>query len=265
MSQQGKTALITGASAGIGEEFARIHAAQSGDLILVARREDRLMTLKADLEAAHGIKVTVIAQDLADPAAPQAVYDAIAEQGVSVDYLINNAGLGGIDLFHQQDQAVIEAQLAVNIAALTRLTRLFLPDFVARGSGRVLNVSSTASLIPGPAQAVYYATKAYVTSFSNAIAQELDGTGVTVTNLMPGATQSEFGAVSGMDKTRLFDQAASAAEVAQGGYDAMLRGDLNVFAGVTSSLRATLWASKILPKKMLLRAVFRAQKAGIER
>lgn len=259
MSAPRKTALITGASSGIGLELARIHAEQGGDLILVARRLDRLQTLKVELESKHSIAVSVIAKDLATTGAAQELYAAVQDQGLAVDYLINNAGLGGLGQFHQMEQSVIDAQMNVNMLALTQLTRLFLPGFVARGSGRILNTSSTASLMPGPLQAVYYATKAYVTFFSNALSEELKGTGVTVTNLMPGATESEFASVSGMDKTSLFDKTATAREVAQAGYDAMLRGDLDVISGITFSQKFLLPLTRVLPKRMMLKMIHQMQ------
>jgi uncharacterized protein len=147
----------------------------------------------------------------------------------------------------------------LNILALTTLTRLFLPDFVKRGSGKVLNVSSTASLMPGPLQAVYYATKAYVTFFSNAIAEELCGTNVTVTNLMPGATETEFGQISGMDKTRLFEKTASSRKVAKDGYKGMLKGKMDVISGFPFVLKVMLKMVPFVPKKMLLKTVRKLQ------
>lgn len=250
-----KTALITGASSGIGREFARCHAAQGGDLVIVARSQDKLEALKQELEAAQGIAVKVIAADLAQPDVPQAIYDELRADDISVDYLINNAGFGGRGKFHERDWADDLAMINLNITALTALTRLFLPDFVARNSGRILNVSSTAALLAGPLQAVYYATKAYVTSFSNALAGELHDTNVTVTALMPGATESRFGEVSGMDKTPLFQKTASAAEVAQAGYDGMLAGKLDVIAGVPFSQRVQLAMLPLAPKQMLLKQI----------
>ncbi|MDX1496101.1 MAG: SDR family oxidoreductase [Salinisphaeraceae bacterium] len=249
------TALITGASTGIGKEFARIHAAAGGDLVIVARSEDKLQALKQELEQAHGIQVTAISKDLGQPSAPQEVYDVVQAAGIEVEYLINNAGFGGRGKFHERDWADDLAMINLNITALTALTRLFLPDFVARNRGRILNVSSTAALLPGPLQAVYYATKAYVTSFSNAIAEELHDTDITVTALMPGATESEFAKTSGMDKTSLFNKTASAQEVAQAGYNAMLAGKLDIIAGMPLNQRIQLAMIPFAPKKMLLKQI----------
>lgn len=248
-------ALITGASTGIGREFARIHAATGGGLVITARSEDKLTALKNELESAHGVKVMTIANDLGLPDSPKAIYDAVKAAGIEVDYLINNAGFGGRGKFHERDLQDEIAMINLNVTALTALTHLFLPDFVARNSGRVLNVSSTASLLPGPLQAVYYATKAYVTFFSNAIAEELHDTNITVTALLPGATESEFARVSGMDKTSLFNKTASAHDVAKAGYEAMLAGKLDVIAGVPLGQRIQMAMIPLAPKKMLLKQI----------
>lgn len=249
------TALITGASSGIGAELARIHAATGGDLILVARREEALNALKSDLQAQHNIAVSVIAADLNDEAAPQVIYDAVKAQGINIDILINNAGFGGRGLFHERDWAQDRSMVQVNIVALSALTRLFLPDLIAKGGGKILNISSSASLMPGPLQAVYYATKAFVTSFSNALAEEVSGTGVTVTALLPGATETGFSAASDLEETSLFAKAASAKSVAQAGYDAMLKGKLNAVAGMPLALRIQLKLLPLLPKRMVLKQV----------
>lgn len=256
-----KVALITGASSGIGAELARIHATQGGDLILIARRLDKLETLKAELEDEHGATVHVLSKDLTHPEAAQEVYDHIKSEGWTVDFLINNAGFGGVGKFHERKMATDMAMIQLNVTVLTALTRLFLPDMVARQHGRILNVSSTASLMPGPMQAVYFATKAFVTSFSNAIARELEGTGVTVTALLPGATATEFGQRSGMDKTPMFDRTFTAQEVAQAGYQAMLKGQLNIITGVTFAQRLLMRIAPLVPRKFLLDQIMAMQSA----
>ncbi len=220
------TALVTGASAGIGEELARLHASKGGDLVLVARREDRLLELAAALEAEHGVRVDVIAADLTKRAAARKLYDRIGELGIKVDVLINNAGFGAHGRFDESDLATQQRMMQLNMVVLTELTHLLLQDMVARGSGRVLNVGSVAGFLPGPLQAVYFASKAYVNSFSQALATELAGTGVTVTVLCPGPVETEFQSVSGMDGVRGFDFAASAESVARCGYRAMEKGEL---------------------------------------
>ncbi|MGJ3239177.1 MAG: SDR family NAD(P)-dependent oxidoreductase [Anaerolineae bacterium] len=252
-------ALITGASSGIGKAFAQIHAEKGGDLVIVARREEKLQAIKTELEAQYGVQVLVIAKDLTLPDTPHDIYQRVKDAGITVDYLINNAGFGGRGKFHERDWSKDLAMINLNIVALTALTRLFLPDFVTRDAGKILNISSTAALMPGPLQAVYYATKAYVTSFSNALAEELHDTQVTVTALLPGPTESEFASTSGMDQTSLFTQAHSARSVAEDGYQAMLAGRLNVITGVTAAQRIFMWLAPYIPKRILLPQVRKLQ------
>ncbi len=252
-----KTALVTGASSGFGKEFCKIHAEKGGDLIVVARRKDKLEELKIELEKKYSIIVTVIAKDLSLHTASQEIYDEVKDMGLEVDYLINNAGFGGIGKFYEREMDQDLSMLMVNILALTKLTRLFLPDFVTRNSGRILNVSSSAAFIPGPMQAVYYASKSYVTSFSNAIAEELHDTNVTVTCLMPGVADTEFGKVSGMDKLSL-PTGLSASKVATVGYNAMIKGKLNVISAAFSQ-KVMVKFIPFLPKKMLLKAIRKMQ------
>jgi hypothetical protein len=250
-----KIALITGASSGIGRELAHIHAATGGDLVLVARSTQKLNELKIELESKYKVIAVVITKDLIAPNATQELYDEVKSLDIEVDYLINNAGFGGIGKFLERKLEEDVNMIQLNVVALTQLTHLFASDFVNRGRGKVLNVSSTASLIPGPLQATYYATKAFVTSFSNALSEELRGTGVTVTNLMPGATDTDFGKVSGMDKTKLFDAPVSALQVAQDGYEAMLSGDIDIISGLTFSQKLLMKMMPFMPKKMVLKQI----------
>lgn len=253
------TALITGASSGIGRELARIHARRGGDVVAVARSTDKLAQLRDELQQAHGIAVHVVAADLSEPAAGERVYDEVTAAGTDVDILINNAGFGGRGRFDQRAWADDQAMIQVNVVALTELTRMFLPAMVARNEGRILNVSSTAAVAPGPLQAVYYATKAYVTSFSNAVAGELHDSAVTVTTLMPGPTDTGFAATSGMADTDLFDHMSTAEAVAKAGYDAMLAGKLNVFAGVNPGQRVLMHVAPLLPTRLLMDQIRRRQ------
>lgn len=248
-------ALITGASSGIGKEFARIHAQKGGDLVIVARSKERLNQLKEELEHKYAIEVMVLAKDLAQANAPEEIYDTLKQANIVVDYLINNAGFGGHGKFHERRWADDLMMINLNITALTALTRFFLEDMVQRNKGKILNVSSTASLMAGPLQAVYFATKAYVTSFSNAIAEELHDTNITVTALLPGATETEFAKTSGMDKTDLFKHTFSAHSVAKEGYQAMLDGKLDVIAGVTLGQKMMMNMIPLTPKKMLLKQI----------
>lgn len=250
-----KVALITGASTGIGKELASIHAENGGDLVIVARSKDKLETLKVELEKKHNIQVVVIAKDLAAPNAAREIYDEITKSGIEIEFLINNAGFGALGKFHEMELERQVNMINLNITALTVLSRLFLPDFVKKNSGKILNVSSTASFMPGPLQAVYYASKAYVTFLSNALAEELHNTSVTVTNLMPGATETEFGAVSGMDKTAMFQKTATARSVAEDGYEGMIKGKLDVISGLTTAQKIMMAMIPFTPKKMLLKQI----------
>ena len=256
--EEKKTALITGASSGLGEEFARLHAAGGGDLILVARREERLLALKEELELRHGVRVYVLAKDLAQPSAPQEVFDEVERLGLSVDYLINNAGLGGQGTLAERSLAEDSQLLAVDLLALTALTKLFLPSFVERGSGRILLVSSIASLVPGPYQATYFAAKAYVTSLGLALGEELRGTGVTATVLLPGGMKTGFEAAAKLEGTALARQLThSARRVAEKGYRAMLRGRRSLIAGVPRLERLLLGLAPLAPKAFVLHYVAR--------
>ncbi len=254
-----KTALITGASSGIGLELAHIHAKTGGNLILVARSADKLEALQAELKQKYGTTVRIIIKDLTETNAGAAVYHEIKKANIVVDYLINNAGFGGTGKFHMRDLATDLSMIQLNITALVELTHYFISDFVARGDGKVLQVSSTAAKIPGPLQATYFATKAFVTSFSNALSEELRGTGVTVTALMPGATDTEFGRVSGMDKTMLFDTPANAQKVAQQGYNAMLLGKINQLSGLSFSQKILMKITPFAPIEIILKQVKQMQ------
>lgn len=256
-----KTALITGASSGIGRELAKIHAENGGDLVIVARGTEKLQELKAELESEHGVKVFVISKDLAEPEAPREIFKTTQGEGIEIEYLINNAGFGNRGFFHEQEWQKNKNMIAVNITALTELTRLYLPGFVQKGQGRIMNVASTASLTPGPLQAVYFASKAYVRFFNNAVAEEVRDTGVTLTALLPGATETQFAKVAEMGNTDMFQNAASARSVAEKGYEAMMAGELEVLAGVSFSQRLLLAAIPFVPQKVRLRMIKQMQSA----
>ncbi|WP_444898836.1 SDR family NAD(P)-dependent oxidoreductase [Microbulbifer sp. VAAC004] len=247
-----EAALITGASGGIGLELAKIHAAKGGNLVLVARSEGKLLSLKQQLEKEFGVQAMVIAEDLSDPLSAQRIFERTQGENVEVGTLINNAGFGGHGLFHQRDLEAEQSMMQVNMISLTNLTHLYLKGMVARNSGHILNVSSTASFIPGPLQAVYYATKAYVTSFSQALAEELNGTGVTVTALCPGAVATGFVAAGDLQGVDIWKNARSAESVARCGYQAMERGDLVAFNETRLKLFLN-WIMPLLPRKMLLK------------
>lgn len=253
------TALITGASSGIGAEFARYHAARGGDLILTARRGAALQALKVELEGAHGVAVHVIALDLAANGGAEALVAKVDEAGLRVDILINNAGLGGHGTHIERDLAAEQAMIDLNIKALVALTHIYGAQMVAQGGGRILNVGSTAGFMPGPGQAVYFATKAFVNSFSQAVDQELRAQGVTCTVLAPGYVETEFADVAGLHGTALVKGGgATAASAAKHGYDAMQRGAL-----VTVNERllgfAVRWLLPLAPRRLVLRIVQKMQ------
>ena len=249
----GNTALITGASGGIGAELARLHAARGGDLVLVARREEALNTLKQELVAEYGISVSVIVADLSEADAAEKVFAATEEAGVQVDILINNAGIGGHGKFHERDLAKEQAMMQLNMISLVNLTHLYMRPMVSRNSGRILQVASTAGMMPGPLQAIYYATKAFVISFSQSIAEELSGTQVTSTALCPGPVDTGFVAAGELEGAALFQKpGASAASVADCGYKAMLQGDLVKINEPSLSFMLN-WVVPLLPRKAVLK------------
>jgi len=235
-----KTALITGASSGLGKEFARIHASKGDNVVLIARSKEKLETLKVELEKLYGVSVYVIVKDLSEQYAPKAVYNELKVQNIQVDYLINNAGFGDFGLFAETDWIKQLEMINLNIMCLTYLTRLFLPEMIKNKFGKILNLASTAAFQPGPTMSVYFATKAYVLSFSEAIANELKGTGVTVTVLCPGATETGFQAAAALDKSKLFkgNNIATPKEVAEFGYSRMMEGKTVAIHGLVNNLMA---------------------------
>lgn len=251
----GKTALITGASSGIGAEFARYHAEKGGDLILTARRKDALEALKRELEAEHKVAVHVFALDLGAEGGAQALYDQVKAAGLQVDVLINNAGFGGqgahIDRRLDEELGMID----LNVKALVALTHLVVQDMVAKGGGKILQVGSTAGFMPGPNQAVYFATKAFVKSFSEAIDQELRAKGVTSTVLAPGYVETEFAARANLEGTNLVKGGGKTPrQAAKHGYDAMMRGELvTVNEGMLGFM--VNWIIPLLPRRQVLKMV----------
>ncbi len=252
------TALVTGASSGIGKELARILAREGHDVVLVGRDKARLAQLKLEIEHKHMRKTVVIAADLSDPAVPEKLHAAL--KGAQVDILVNNAGVGDYGRFAQSDWKRQEQMLRVNVDALTRLTHLVLPGMLERRKGRILNVASTAAFQPGPLMAVYYASKAYVLSFSQAIAQETEGSGVTVTALCPGPTATGFQDAANLSRSRLFSgiAPATARDVAQYGYDAMLRGKRVAVYGARN--KSLVFLTRLMPREALTRIVARLQR-----
>jgi short-subunit dehydrogenase len=246
-----QTALITGASSGIGLELARIFAENHANLDLVARSRDRLQSLKIELEQSHSITVEVVAKDLTQRSAPDEIYHQLASENISIDFLINNAGIGTFGMFAETEWNRTEQLIDLNISALTHLTRLYVKDMVSRGQGRILNVASTAAFLPGPLMAVYFATKAYVLSFSEAIANELEDTGVTVTVLCPGPTNSGFREAAAMEESGLFKSRniAASKDVARYGYQCLMEGKKIAIHGLMNRIMAH--SGRLAPRKAL--------------
>ncbi|MEQ8674793.1 MAG: SDR family oxidoreductase [Aggregatilineales bacterium] len=252
-----KTALITGASGGIGEEFAKVFAREKYNLVLVARSEDKLIKLANELQSKYGVAVQVIAKDLAKPTAPQELFDDL--KNTQIDALINNAGYATYGEFVTIDLQTELNEMQLNMVTLTHLTKLVLPAMIENGFGQILNVASTAAFQPGPLMAVYYATKAYVLSFSEAIAKELEGTGVTVSALCPGPTKSGFQQRADMTDSRLVQNGLMTAQaVAERGYKGLVKGERVVIPGFSNKIGAL--AIRFSPRNMVTNLVMNMQK-----
>ncbi len=249
-SSSPKTALITGASFGIGLELARIFAREGYNLVLVARTADRLRQLASELEKNHGTRSLILATDLTEPGSSAYVLDQTTRADIQVDVLVNNAGFGQYGKFAENDLEECLRQIQLNVTTLTHLTHLYLPAMIKRKSGKILNVASTAAFQAGPLMAVYYATKAYVLHFSEAIANELQGTGVTVTCLCPGPTATEFqerAKISGIRLTKYGTMTARA--VAEDGYRGLMADKPVVISGLKNWLVAQ--SVRFAPRRMV--------------
>lgn len=249
-----ETVLITGASAGIGKELARCFAGSGSDLVLVARREDRLRELSAELASRYNIKARVLPKDLDQPSAGREIEDELRKAGIEVDVLVNNAGFGDRGAFSGLGLERQMQMVQVNMGVVTELTRRFLPPMIERKRGGVLNVASSAAFQPGPMMSVYYATKAYVLHFSEGIAEELRGTGVTMSCLCPGPTITEFGEEANMQGTVLFRLGAmNAAAVARAGYAGFRRGRVIVIPGLRNKI--TAFSVRLSPRFLVRKVV----------
>lgn len=255
------TALITGASSGIGLELAKLFAADGHDLVLVARSTDALKDLAADLEKRHRVRVTVIPKDLSRIESCREIYEECREAGLRISFLVNNAGFGGWGPFWKTDFGRETEMMNLNMISLATLTKFFLKDMVEANEGKIFNVASTAAFQPGPLMAVYYATKAFVLSFSEALAEELKETRVTVTALCPGPTDTNFKNAAGMEKSMLFSKhlKMDVGSVAKAGYEGMKAGKVIVVPGFKNSAIAKI--VRLIPRSLVRASVRKMQEA----
>ncbi|MEI8361531.1 MAG: SDR family oxidoreductase [bacterium] len=247
------TALITGASNGIGLELARIHASKGCDLVLVARNKAKLDEIKAELEKQFKVSVYIISKDLSATNSAQEVYNETSKQNIQIYYLINNAGFGDFGMFTNTDWDKELRMINLNITTLTLFTKLYLRDMIRQGSGKIMNVASTAAFQPGPTMAVYCATKAYVLSFTEAISNEISNTGVSMTALCPGATETGFQAAGAMEDSELFKnkKLPTAKEVAEYGYNSMMQGKTVAIHGIMNYIMSS--SVRFIPRALVLK------------
>lgn len=256
-----KTALITGASSGIGYELTKLLARDRYNLVLVARSADKLQQMASTFTDQFGITVKPIVKDLSNPNSPNEIFNELQQEGITIDVLVNNAGFATYGLFVQTDLETERAMMQVNIVALTHLTKLFLPQMVEKKQGKILNIASTAAFQPGPLMAVYYASKAFVLSFSEALANEVKESGITVTALCPGATESGFQKRANMQESKLVKgrQIMDATTVAKIGYQGMIQGKSVVIPGIKNKLLAV--SVRFLPRTIVTQVVRQMQES----
>jgi len=253
-TRNGETVLITGASSGIGYELARLFARDGYRLVLVARNRERLAAITEELQRLSNASVILASKDLSQPRAPEELFEELQRDRVAVDVLVNNAGIGLYGLFTETDLEIELSMMRLNMVSLTHLTKLCLPHMLGHRAGKILNVASTAAFQPGPLMAVYYATKAYVLSFSEALANELRGTGVTVTALCPGPTATGFQRQARLERSRLFaSRGMNAATVAKVGYRGLLRHDTVVIPGLRNQILAQV--VRLTPRNLVTHIV----------
>lgn len=247
-------ALITGASSGIGYELAKLFAKDKHDVVLVARRAEHLLQLSKELENKYKIHTLVIPIDLGHPESAQKIYDQLNHHEITVDYLVNNAGFMVYGLFSETDWSEEQKMIQVHMATLTRLIKLFLPDMLRRKHGKILNIGSTGSFVPGPLNAVYCATKNYILSISEAIAEEISGTGVTITTFCPGGTKTEFAEKANMNLSSgsLFE-VMEAGKVAKIGYRALMKGKRVVIPGIFNKIQ--VFSIRFIPRIVISKLI----------
>ena len=253
-----KAGLITGASSGIGKELPKIHAAHGHNVVLVARREEHLKALAEEITQQYNVKTWVMATDLSSAERVDALVDRVHKEGIFVNYLFNNAGFGGWGKFYERTQEADAKMIDVNVQALTRLMHAFLPEMVQHNEGRILNTASTAGFIPGPLQATYFATKAFVVSLTKATSFELRRTNITVTALCPGPVKTEFDTVAGMGNSAMFANGADSYTTAKKGYKAMMKGKRIKISEFSYTLLIKVFGP-ILPDALVMRVVEKMQ------
>ena len=255
MTHSKQTALITGASGGIGYHLAQIFAEKGFDLALIARNREKLEQLARELKEKFKTDTYVLSKDLSNPDSPNQIFAEINEKKLEINILVNNAGVGSHGFFHQTDMKHELGMIQLNVVSLTHLTKLFLPAMVQRKSGKILNVASTAAFQPGPLMAVYFATKAYVLSFSEALDEELRGSGVSVSVLCPGPTETDFQQGAGIDTSvKLFRIAVMDSKtVAQAGYEGLMNHKRIIIPGFLNKL--TPWSVKLSPRCIVPKVV----------
>jgi uncharacterized protein len=262
---KGQCALITGASSGIGYELAKLFARYGFDVVLVARSDLRLANLAMELQQQYGVRAIPLSKDLSIPGAAQSLYDQLREHGIIIDVLVNNAGFGAFGPFIQTDWEEECKMIEVNITLLTHLSKLFAGDMVKRKRGKILNVASVAAFQPGPLMAVYYATKAYVLSFSEALSNELHGTGVTVSCLCPGPTETEFHKRADMTPSKLVNSNVmmDVETVARIGFRGLMRRKRLIIPGMRNKL--LVQAQRFLPRRLITAFIRKVQETRRKR
>ncbi len=244
-----KTALITGASGGIGKEFAQLFAENGYNLVLVARSEEKLKHIAQELESQYKIRATILVEDLAKPNTASKLHAEVKKRGIIIDTLINNAGFGDLQDFVEEDLNTVTEMLQLNVTTLTELTSLFVKDMKARNSGKILNIASTAAFQPLPKFAVYAATKAYVLHFTEALHYELRNTAIKVSVLCPGPTSTGFNKRANAEKLHFLKNGMASKTVAQIGYNGLMKNKMTIIAGFKNKLMSL---SRTIPSRKLL-------------